>query len=54
VLSPRSDAGCPTPQTDTLNNIQVVSSTPRTCFYEAVAGDGNSNTGWVRYGVIWQ
>jgi hypothetical protein len=54
VLSPRSDAGCPTPQPDTLNNIQVVSSAPRTCFYEAVAGDGNSNTGWVRYGVIWQ
>jgi hypothetical protein len=54
VLSPRSDPNCPRPAVDTANNIQVVSATPITCYYEVVAGDGNSQTGWVRYGVIWQ
>ena len=54
VVSPKSDAGCPMPQLDTANNIQVTSNTPHLCYYEAITGDGNSNNGWTRFGIVWQ
>ncbi len=56
VLSPQSPAGCPPPgPSDTGITIQIVSNTPRVCWYEAITHDANNaNTGWVRYGVVWQ
>jgi hypothetical protein len=57
TVSPRSDPGCTVPAAQaTTFGIQVISSTPRTCYYEVIMTDGaqpTPNMGWVRYGVVW-
>jgi hypothetical protein len=56
IVSPRSDPGCTVPAAQaTTFGIQVISSTPRTCYYEVIMTDDKqpANQGWVRYGVVW-
>jgi hypothetical protein len=55
IISPRSDPNCPAPTPNNTFGIQVISATPKTCYYEVIMTDGAQppNLGWVRYGVAW-